>query len=147
MLDPIIDVVVQLCIADLVLIASGSEVNLAASAAVSLRGDGVSVRVVSAPCLELFDEQSLEYRTSVLPVGVPVLSVEAAVTTGWSRYAHASIGIDRFGMSAPLAKLEPYFGFRPDDIVGKAQKVLAAAKLRYPGGVAPALPVQYDSLF
>ena len=62
---------------------------------------GVAARVVSLPCWEWFEEQDEAYRAEVLPPGVPALSVEAGSTFGWSRYADASVGLDRFGASAP----------------------------------------------
>ncbi len=61
----------------------------------------IKVRVVSLPCWELFDEQSAEYKASVLTPGVPVLAVEAGATLGWAKYSHAQVGIDTFGASAP----------------------------------------------
>lgn len=90
---------------DAVAVATGSEVHVALAAREMLAAEGVRVRVVSAPCLELFAAQPEEYRASVLPPGVPVVSVEAGVTLGWRTYlgapsAHA-VGIDRFGASAP----------------------------------------------
>jgi transketolase len=84
-----------------IVVATGTEVAVAVDAAATLTADGVPTRVVSLPSFELFDAQSDEYRNSVLPAGVPTVSVEAGVTLGWSRYATASVGIDRFGASAP----------------------------------------------
>ncbi len=83
---------------DVIYISTGSEVGIALEAA---KLSGLNVRVVSAPSLELFDKQPVEYRKSVLPVGVPVVSIEAQGTSGWSRYAHFSIGIPEWGASAP----------------------------------------------
>ena len=84
-----------------VIVATGTEVAVAVEAAAALGNEGIAVRVVSLPCWELFDDQSLEYRESVLPPGLPTVSVEAGVTLGWQHYADASVGIDRFGASAP----------------------------------------------
>ena len=84
-----------------IVVATGTEVAVAVEAAATLTADGVPTRVVSLPSFELFDAQPEDYRSAVLPAGVPTVSVEAGVTLGWSRYASASVGIDRFGASAP----------------------------------------------
>lgn len=86
---------------DAILIGTGSEVSLCLSAAEILASDGIGVRVVSMPSWDRFDRQSIAYRSSVLPVGIPTVSVEAGSTFGWSRYASQCVGIDRFGASAP----------------------------------------------
>ena len=91
-------------IPDVVLIASGSEVSMALEAQAILSDTGRSARVVSMPCWELFDAQDSAYRASVLPVGVPRVSIEAGITHGWERYVGIDgekVGIDRFGASAP----------------------------------------------
>ena len=96
----------------LVIVATGSEVSIVVDAAKILNDSGVATRVVSMPCMELFNVQSQEYKEKVFPAGVPVLSVEAMSTFGWSKYAHASIGVDTFGISAPYKVrqvLEPYY--------------------------------------
>jgi transketolase len=104
---------------ELVLVATGSETELVAKAQDKV---GVRVRVVSLPCWELFDAQPLEYRLSVFPDGVPVMSVEAASTASWDRYAHASVGIDRFGASAPGNQIAKEFGMNVDNVVAKAKQ-------------------------
>jgi transketolase len=110
---------------DIVLIGTGSEVQLAVGAADVLAKQGVKARVVSMPSWELFDEQSEEYRHSVLGGNsVKRLSVEAGTTIGWQKYADASVGIDRFGASGPGAKVLEYFGFTVDNVVEHAQKLL-----------------------
>jgi transketolase len=110
---------------DIVLIGTGSEVQLAVGAADVLAKQGVKARVVSMPSWELFDEQSEEYRQSVLGGNsVKRLSVEAGTTIGWQKYADASVGIDRFGASGPGAKVLEYFGFTVDNVVEHAQKLL-----------------------
>jgi transketolase len=86
---------------DAILIGTGSEVALCLSAAEILARDRIGVRVVSMPSWDRFERQSLAYRSSVLPAGIPTVSVEAGSTFGWSRYADICIGIDRFGVSAP----------------------------------------------
>ncbi len=90
---------------DVVLVASGSEVTVALRAAELLAGGGLAARVVSMPSWELFEAQDGEYRSDVLPPDVPTVSLEAGVSMGWSRYAGASIAIDRFGASAPGAEV------------------------------------------
>jgi transketolase len=81
--------------------------------------------VVSFPSWNLFEEQSEDYRASVFPAGVPVLSIEAGATFGWDRYADDAIGIDRFGASAPVAVVMEKFGFTADHVVQRARALLA----------------------
>lgn len=112
-----------------VLIATGSEVQVALAARDLLEGEGVSTRVVSAPCLEWFDEQDPAYRDSVLPNDVPVrVSVEAGATFGWWRLVGSSggvVGIDHFGASADGALLFEKFGITPDAVAQTARDCLA----------------------
>ena len=113
---------------DLILIGTGSEVELCVKAADILKSEGKKVRVVSIPCWELFEAQSQEYKESVLPpVAKKRLSVEAGVTFGWQRYvgdAGASVGIDTFGASAPGDVALDKFGFNVDNVVATAKKVI-----------------------
>jgi transketolase len=109
----------------LVLVGTGSEVQLCLGAAKELVGAGVRVQVVSLPCWEWFEEQDEAYRAQVLPAGVPTLSVEAGSTFGWSRYADDSIGLDTFGASAPGAVAMEEFGFTVEHVVERAQALLA----------------------
>jgi len=106
---------------ELILVGTGSETELLPKAQDKV---GVRVRVVSLPCWEVFDQQPQEYRLSIFPDGVPVLSVEAGATTGWDRYAHASLGVDRFGASAPGAALAKEYGMNVDNVVAKAKQVV-----------------------
>lgn len=103
---------------DVVLVATGSEVPLAEATAAHL--DGVrSVRVVSMPCVEVFERQDETYRSSVLGEDIPVFTLEAGATYGWSTYTAnggVSIGLDRFGASAPADVLAERFGFTPEDV-------------------------------
>ena len=114
---------------DLILIATGSEVALVVSAAEQLAGDGIKTRVVSMPCIDLFDSQSDKYRQQVLPDEVTArVVVEAGVTETWWRYAGPRgriVGIDRYGKSAPADKLFEHFGFSSDNVVAVAREVLA----------------------
>jgi len=110
---------------DLVLLGTGSEVQLCVGAREQLVGDGLAVRVVSMPSWELFAEQSDDYRAGVLPPGVPTLAVEAGVTLGWERYADDTVGIDHFGASAPGDVVMKEFGFTIDNVVARARALLA----------------------
>lgn len=116
---------------DVCLVASGSELSLCATAAAAV--EGFNVRVVSMPCWELFEDQSKEYQDSVFLPGVPVLSVEAGSTMGWSKYAHASIGMTGYGASGKGAEVYASFGFTPDNVAAKAAQL---AQL-FPGATAP----------
>jgi transketolase len=85
--------------------------------------------VVSFPSWKIFEEQSAEYKSSVLPAGVPKLAVEAGSTLGWWKYVGLDgdvIGLDRFGASAPLKKVMAEFGFGADNIAARAKKLIAA---------------------
>ena len=113
---------------DLILIATGSEVQFAVEARLILEAEGVSVRVVSAPCLEWFDAQSKDYQESVLPKQVTArVSIEAGVTDGWRKYvgdSGQSIGIDHFGASADYKTLYTEFGITTNKVVEAAKKAL-----------------------
>jgi transketolase len=108
----------------LVLIATGSEVSVALDAADRLEADGVATRVVSLPSFELFDAQDQSYRDEVLPPGVPKVSIEAGITHGWERYADRSVGIDRFGASAPGAEVLEKLGINADNLIRVARELL-----------------------
>ena len=110
-----------------VLIGTGSEVAVAIEAAERLDSEGVPARVVSMPCWELFEESPSEYRAGVLPEGVPRVSVEAASTFGWQRWADVSVGIDRFGASAPGEVALANLGISADAVVAAARSVLPAS--------------------
>ncbi len=111
--------------AEIVLVGTGSEVQHCVAAAARLAESGVAARVVSFPCWEWFALEADEYRESVFPVGVPVLSIEAGTTLGWERYADDSIGIDHFGASAPGSEVMEQFGFTADHVVERARELLA----------------------
>ena len=113
---------------DILLIATGSEVQLAMGAADALAADGIKARVVSMPCTDAFDAQDADYRESVLPAAVTArVAVEAGVTDGWWRYVgmHGRvIGMDRFGESAPANELFEHFGFTTDNVVAVVKDLL-----------------------
>ena len=106
--------------ADAVILATGSETSVAAEAATLLERDGISVRVVSMPCLELFEEQREEYRNSVLPPEIEKrVVVEAGSSMSWGRYAGTDgcyITMDTFGASAPAAQLFEKYGFTAENV-------------------------------
>ncbi|HEX9716027.1 MAG TPA: transketolase, partial [Desulfurivibrionaceae bacterium] len=113
---------------DAILIATGSEVELAVAAAKELTAKGKKIRVVSMPSTDCFESQSKEYQQSVLPDAVQArVAIEAGVTTGWYRYVGTQgrvIGLDRFGESAPAEQLFPYFGFTTENVVNAVEEIL-----------------------
>ena len=116
---------------DVILIASGSELSLAAEAHEKLATQGIKSRVVSMPSWEIFEHQSKEYRESVLPPGVTNrIAIEQASTFGWERYVGSTgrvIGMKTFGASAPLKALQKKFGFEPDQVVSLAKELIGKA--------------------
>jgi transketolase len=114
---------------EVILIATGSEVCLAAEAHEKLLAEGIRSRVVSMPSWDVFEDQTKEYQDSVLPPEVLVrISVEQASTFGWGRYVGANgrmIGMKTFGASAPLKELQKKFGFEPEKLVSLAKELLA----------------------
>jgi transketolase len=110
-----------------VLIGTGSELWPAVDAAKTLAGEGIRARVVSFPSWKLFEEQSAEYKASVLPRGVPKLAVEAGATLGWWKYVGQDgdvVGIDRFGASAPGKIVLKELGFSAENVAARARKLL-----------------------
>ncbi|MBP9908805.1 MAG: transketolase [Rubrivivax sp.] len=112
--------------AQAVIVATGSEVQLALHAQAALAKLKVAVRVVSMPSTTTFDRQSTAYKASVLPAGLPRIAVEAGVTDGWWKYGCAAvIGIDTYGESAPAPVLFEHFHFTVDNVVATVRKVLS----------------------
>lgn len=112
-----------------VLLATGSEVQLAVKAAAELGERGIAARVVSMPSQELFEVQDENYRRALLPPGVPVVAIEAGVTFGWERYTGsdgAVIGLNRFGASAPGAVVAEKMGFTVERVVDAAMELVVA---------------------
>ena len=108
-----------------VIIATGSEVQLALHAQKLLAERKVAVRVVSMPSTTTFDLQSAEYKSSVLPAGLPRVAVEMGSTGGWWKYGTAAVvGIDTYGESAPAPVLFKHFGFTPENVADTVQSVL-----------------------
>ena len=112
---------------DLVLIGTGSEVQLCVAAHDQLAAEGVGVRVVSMPSWDLFEAQPSAYQEGVLPAGVPRLAVEAGVSFGWDRYADDMVSIDRFGASAPGPTAMRELGMTVDHVLERARALLAGA--------------------
>ena len=114
--------------AKVILIATGSEIELAVKAADELTAQGIAVRVVSMPSTDVFDRQDAAYKAGVLQHGVPRVAIEAGVTAFWYKYVGlegAVIGIDTFGESAPAGVLFKHFGFTVENVVNKVKLVLA----------------------
>ena len=112
-----------------VLLATGSEVEIALDVADQLEAAGIGADVVSMPCWALFDAQTAEYRADLLPRDALTVSIEAGVTLGWERYTGIDglrFGIDSFGASAPITALYPNFGLTADQIVPQITSKLAS---------------------
>jgi transketolase len=115
----------------LIMIATGSEVQIALGVAALLEGQGIGADVVSMPCTERFDAQEPDYRAAILPEDRAILrvSIEAGTTFGWERYTGREglrIGIDRFGVSAPGEDAYKYFGLTPDKIATRITDYMRA---------------------
>lgn len=105
------------------IIATGSEVSIAVEAQKKLLEQNIDVAVVSMPCMELFEEQSMLYQMDVLG-NKPVISMEAAATFGWNRFAQRTIGIDTFGASGPANELYEHFGLTSDNLVEEVKQLI-----------------------
>jgi len=114
---------------EIMLVATGSEVSLAAGAYETLAKEGIAVRLVSMPSWELFEQQSDQYRDSVLPASVTArITVEQGSTMGWALYHGLSgraIGMKTFGASAPLKELQKKFGFTSESVLAAARELLS----------------------
>jgi len=114
---------------EIIIMGTGSELQFAYEAGQKLQADGKKARVVSMPCWELYDEQSAEYKESVMPKACKNrISIEAGSTFGWAKYTGDgghNIGVDTFGASAPIAPLYKFFGISVDAILAKAKEMLA----------------------
>ena len=117
---------------DVILIATGSEVGITLQAAELLKKENISARVVSAPCLEWFNEQDADYKNSVLPHTVKArVSIEAGIAQGWREYIGdygVAVSIEHFGASASASVLFKEFGFTPEKIVGAAKETIAKVR-------------------
>jgi len=117
----------------LILAATGSEVNVTSQTAKAMVAADAHlwVRVVSMPCWERFEEQTVEYQMSLFPDGSPVMSVEASAAHGWQKYAHAPYGMSSFGVSAPGGDALKHFGFTVENLSARGQEVIAFYKGKY----------------
>ncbi|HUJ01773.1 MAG TPA: transketolase C-terminal domain-containing protein, partial [Usitatibacter sp.] len=109
------------------ILATGTEVSLALAAQKALAEAGIPVRVVSMPCTSLFDRQEETWRRAVLPPGMPRVSVEAGVTDYWRKYVGldgASVGVDRFGESAPAGEVYKFLGVDAAHVAAAVRKVV-----------------------
>ncbi len=113
---------------DIVLIGTGSEVAVCVSAAEKLAEKNIAARVVSLPSWNLFEAAGKEYQREVIPAGIPALSVEAASSFGWARWADEHVAIDSFGASAPGQQVLDHFGFTPENVAQRAEALLQNAK-------------------
>ena len=112
--------------AQAVIVATGSEVQLALHAQAQLARDGIAVRVVSMPSTSVFDRQATSYKSAVLPQGLPRIAVEAGVSDYWWKYGCAAVvGIDSYGESAPAGVLFKHFGFTAENVADTVRTVLA----------------------
>lgn len=105
----------------LIFIATGTEVSLALKSAELLK---FPVSVVSMPCMNLFDEQTNEYKKSLFPKNVPIISIEAGISLPWHKYSHLHLGVETYGISAPASKVYEHFNLVPEKIAEKANAVV-----------------------
>ncbi|KAF7195480.1 putative transketolase [Pseudocercospora fuligena] len=107
--------------AQITLVSTGSEVSLCLEAVKYLKdNNNITARVVSMPCVEVFDAQPKDYKLSVIPDGIPALSVEVMSTLGWEKYSHEQFGLNRFGASGPYKDVYKKFEFTPEGIAKRA---------------------------
>ena len=118
------ETVVETSNPQIVLVGTGSEVSVCVAAAKLLQASGVNANVVSMPSFDRFAQQASKYRQTVFPQNIPVLSVEAGVTFGWSQYADASVGIDRFGASAPGSTVMSKLGISHENVAERARELV-----------------------
>ena len=110
--------------ADIVLVATGSEVHVALAAAERLAAEGIHAQVVSLACWDLFAEQPDPVQDAILPPEVPALSVEAGSSFGWERWADDSVAIDHFGASAPGDRVLAELGFTAENVAYRARQLI-----------------------
>jgi transketolase len=118
------ETVVETSNPQVVLVGTGSEVSVCVAAAKLLQASGVNANVVSMPSFDRFAQQASKFRQTVFPQNIPVLSVEAGVTFGWSQYADASVGIDRFGASAPGSTVMSKLGISNENVAERARELV-----------------------
>ena len=126
-----IDALGEVVAPDVTIVATGSEVSVAAQAREILQAQGTPTRVVSAPCLEWFAEQDEDYRARVLPRDAVVVSVEAGIAMGWREIVGAGgavVSLDHFGASAPGTRLFAEYGFTGEHVADVARRALARSR-------------------
>ncbi|KAF3940421.1 Transketolase [Dactylella cylindrospora] len=106
------------------IVSTGSEVGICVDAIKALAAEGIKARVASLPCWEVFDTQDKDYKLSVLPDGIPILSVEVYSTLGWEKYSHEQFGLNRFGASGPYKDIYKKFEFTPEGIAKRAKATI-----------------------
>ena len=113
---------------DAIIIATGSEVQYAMNASNELESEGLSIRVVSMPCVEIFEQQSDEYKNSVIPLGFEkIMVIEASMASAWRGYAGPKvvvIGMEGFGASAPAPELFKHYGFSDENVTEKLKAMI-----------------------
>ncbi|CUM48226.1 unnamed protein product [Debaryomyces tyrocola] len=109
---------------DVIIVSSGSEVSISVDAAKKLESEGFKAGVVSMPDFFTFDKQTLDYRLSILPDGVPIMSVEVMSSFGWSKYSHEQFGLNRFGASGKGPDIFKFFEFTPEGVADRAAKTI-----------------------
>ncbi|KIW33658.1 transketolase [Cladophialophora immunda] len=123
--------------ADITLVSTGSEVGLCVDTIKVLKDQhGLTARVVSMPCTEVFDAQPKDYQLKVIPDGIPALSVEVMSTLGWEKYSHEQFGLNRFGASGPYKEVYKKFEFTPEGIAKRA-----VATVEFYKGLKPRSPI------
>ena len=111
----------------MIIIATGSEVDLAINSKEALKELGITARVVSMPCTQAFDRQDTKYKDSVLTPGIKRVSIEAGITDYWKKYVGldgASVGIDTYGESAPGGDLFKHFGFTVENVISTVKSIV-----------------------
>ncbi|OAL33249.1 hypothetical protein AYO20_07411 [Fonsecaea nubica] len=123
--------------ADITIVSTGSEVGICIDAIKVLKDQhGLTARVVSMPCTEVFDAQPKDYQLKVIPDGIPTLSVEVMSTHGWEKYSHEQFGLNRFGASGPYKEVYKKFEFTPEGISKRA-----VATVEFYKGLKPRSPI------
>jgi len=122
--------------AGITLVSTGSEVSICVEAVKVLKGKGITARVVSMPCVEVFDAQPKDYQLKCIPDGIPAMSVEVMSTLGWEKYSHEQFGLNRFGASGAYKDIYKKFDFTPEGIAKRA-----SATVDFYKGAKPRSPI------
>ena len=106
------------------MIASGSEVEIALDAQKKLKEADVDSKVISMPCQELFDQQSIAFKNEIIDKNIPVITIEASSICSWEKYSNHNMGIKTFGESAPYKEVYSHFNLTSDKVVKLAKKII-----------------------